>query len=331
MGDKLRALPKIAGIAGVGVVVLVISFVLSFPYDQVKDYLIRVAAGHRIDLQVGHAGPILGFGMKMEDVFLRTRPEPGKKPMGVSIEKAKATVSPLAQLRGIQAVDLDIDAFGGTIEADLSASPQLGSTRLAAEGLSMAQLPGLRESINLPAGGTLDLEMDLKMPNNRNGEAFGPVQWSCASCSLGDGKAKLRIAGNPLLTEGVSLPKINLGDFLGKITFEKGVGRLQGVHAKSADGELFIEGEIRLADPLPFTHVDIYVRFRFADAFLAKAEKLKLMMEITESMGKRPDGFYGFRMTGPVGRLGPIQWMKASPFPSSGRASTDKQPTPHEG
>jgi hypothetical protein len=44
------------------------------------------------------------------------------------------------------------------------------------------------------------------------------------------------------------------------------------------------------------------------------------MMQLAESMGKRPDGFYGFRLTGSFARMGPIQWMKASPFPAGSRA-----------
>jgi hypothetical protein len=45
-------------------------------------------------------------------------------------------------------------------------------------------------------------------------------------------------------------------------------------------------------------------------------------------MGKRSDGFYGFRMTGSFNRLGPVQWMKTSPFPAVGtRASLNVGPS----
>ena len=35
-------------------------------------------------------------------------------------------------------------------------------------------------------------------------------------------------------------------------------------------------------------------------------------------MGKRSDGFYGFRLTGSFARLNSVQWMQNSPFPASG-------------
>ena len=74
----------------------------------------------------------------------------------------------------------------------------------------------------------------------------------------------LKVAGNPLLAEGLLLPKIRIGDFTGRIVFEKGIGRFQSVQAKSPDGEIALEGEIRLADPTQFSSVDVYVRFKLS-------------------------------------------------------------------
>jgi hypothetical protein len=40
-----------------------------------------------------------------------------------------------------------------------------------------------------------------------------------------------------------------------------------------------------------------------------------LMLQFADNLGKRSDGFYGFRISGSPGRFGPVQWMKTSPFP----------------
>ena len=190
----------------------------------------------------------------------------------------------------------------------------------------MAQLPGVKQAINLTLGGLLDLDLDLAAPNHRNGEANGTLSWKWANMSVGDGKEKLKITGNPLLAEGISLPRVRLGDFAGKVVFQKGVGRLQGVGARSQDGEVRIEGEVRLADPLVFTNVDVYVMFKFSDAMLKSADKLQLMLQFAESMGKRSDGFYGFRVSGTPGRMGPVQWMKTSPFPGGSNPRAALEP-----
>jgi type II secretion system protein N len=319
--ERFRSMRRWLGIALFGAVIFFISFALAFPYERVKDQIIAVAAAFNLDMDVGSTGPMLGFGVVMKDVTLRTRPELGKKASVMSVEEARLGSSPLGPLRSrLMDYDISLDTLGGRIEADLVATRELGETRLSTREISMAELPGVKSSIGLPLGGQLDLDLDFKAPNNRNGEGSGSLQWSWGGAFVGDGKEKLRIPGNPLLGEGITFPRIRLGDFKGKVAFTKGVGKLSGVGSRSQDGEIKIEGEVRLADPLNYSYVDLYVTFKLSDALLKANDRLQLMMQIAETMGKRPDGFYGFRLTGSFARMGPVQWMKTSPFPAGGRA-----------
>jgi type II secretion system protein N len=316
--ERLRRLRRLALTGAFGLVVFLISFMLSFPYDRLKEQIIAMAAAQNLDVEVGSAGPAFGIGVSLKDVNVRGRAEAGKRPPHMRIEEATINVSPLAQLRGDVGYSMSLDALGGEIDADVEASKTKGAMKIRTAKVSMAELPGVKEAINLPLGGKLDLALELAMPNNRNAEAGGSLSWKCAACVLGDGKEKLKVAGNPMLEEGISLPRIRLGDFTGKVTFEKGVGRLQGVQAKSADGEVHIEGEVRLADPVGYSYLDLYVRFKFSDALLKSSDKLQLMMQLVGDGGKRADGFFGFRLTGIMNRPGPIQWMKTSPFNTPG-------------
>ena len=319
--ERFRSLRRALGIGLFGVVVFVFSFGLAFPYDRVKDQLVAVAAAGNLDMDVGSTGPLLGFGVLMKDVTLRTRPELGKKPSVITIEQARLKSSPLAGLREqLMAYDISLDTMGGRVDAELTATRELGETKLSTREISMAELPGVKTSIGLPLGGQLDMDLDFDAPNNRNGEGSGTLEWKWGAASVGDGKEKLKIPGNPLMAEGITFPRIRLGDFKGKIQFTKGVGKLSGVGARSQDGELKIEGEVRLADPLNYSYLDLYVTFKLSDALLKANDRLQLMMQIAESMGKRSDGFYGFRLTGSFARMGPVQWMKTSPFPAGGRA-----------
>ena len=79
---------------------------------------------------------------------------------------------------------------------------------------------------------------------------------------LGDGKTPLKVEGNPFLPGGLTLPRVRLGDLGGHVAIEKGVAKLQGVEAKSPDGELALEGEVTLRDPLPTSTVNAYLRFK---------------------------------------------------------------------
>ncbi len=316
--DRFRTIRRIVGMGVFGLVVFLVAFMMAFPYDRVKDQLVALAAAQNLDMEVGSTGPTLGIGVVMKDITLRTRPEAGKKGSLISVERARIDVSPLAQIRGELAYNLDVLALDGRIEASEHAEKTRSRTRLGTREISLAQFPGVKEAINLPLAGRLDMTLDLTKPNHRNGEASGSLDWSCAGCAIGDGKEKLKIASNPLLAEGMSFPRMSLGDFAGKVTFQKGVGRLQGVHSRSPDGELFVEGEIRLADPVGYSYLDLYVRFKLSEALLKRADKLQILLQLAEGMGKRSDGFYGFRLTGSFARLNSLQWMQNSPFPPAG-------------
>ena len=325
--ERWRTVRRAAGIIAFGVVVFFVSFMIAFPYERVKDNLVAVASSFNIDMDVGSTGPMLGFGVVMKDVTLRTRPDPTpaggekKRPSVITIDAARLGSSPLMGLRErLMDYTISLDTMGGRIDADLVATRELGETKLSTREISMAELPGVKTTIGLPLGGALDMELDFKAPNNRNGEGTGTLDWSWSGATVGDGKEKLRIPGNPLMAEGITCPRIRIGDFKGKIAFNKGVGRLSGVGARSQDGEIKIEGEVRLADPLNYSYLDLYVTFKLSEALLKANDRLQLMMQIAESMGKRPDGFYGFRMTGSFARMGPIQWMQTSPFPPGSRA-----------
>ena len=85
----------------------------------------------------------------------------------------------------------------------------------------------------------------------------------------------------------------------------KSTAELQGVEAKSPDGDLALDGEIQLHDPLPTSTLALYLRFRLSEPFLKSADKLQLMLQMAGSAGKRPDGFYGVRLSGRLGSMSP--------------------------
>jgi type II secretion system protein N len=314
--DRLRRLRGIGLRLGFGLLVYVIAFYVAFPYHRIKEQVIALASMRNLDVEIGAAGPALGMGLTFSDIVVMTRPPPsaGGKPTRFKIDEAEVLVSPLARLFGENAYSLSAEAMGGDIDVDWEASKSKGKMKIRAQDVAMAQVPGVKESINLPLGGTLELNVDLATPNNKNAEAAGSLSWTCRSCAIGDGKSKLKIAGNPMLSEGLSLPQVRLGDFAGKVNFEKGVGKLQAVQARSADGEIAIEGEIRLADPIRYSQLDLYIRFKPSETLLKRADTVKMMLQMFESMGKRPDGAYGLRLSGTFSRIGPVHWSKTSPF-----------------
>jgi len=315
--EKLRRLGKVGAIAGFSLMVFLIVFYVSLPYTRFKDLMASKVAAFGYDMEAKHAGPSLGLGMSLREVTLVSPPSGTGKPTRILIDKATLNWSLLSYLFGTQSFSVSAAVFNGDVDvkAKIGKNDTTVLTRLME--IDLAELPWVKNAINLPLAGKLDLKLDLGLPKQRLSEAKGTLSWTCTGCAVGDGKAKLTIASNPLLAEGLGLPKIRLGDFTGKVAIDKGVGRLQAVQLKSQDIEVVVEGEIHLAQPMATSRVDLYVRFKLSDNLLRSSEKLRTIMDLTAQMGKRTDGFIGFRAMGTFQNMSNVQWLKTSPFVST--------------
>jgi len=317
--DRLRVLRRGLLQTGFGLLVFSIALYFCFPYDRAKDLAIAWAAAQGYDVTIGSAGPGFGFAVNFKDIRVRTRPTGAGKPVRFTMESAVVRVSPLAVLAKKTALGVDAVGFGGEIDLDL-ASEKKGPFHygLRAKTIDLSEIPGVRESINLPLTGKLEVTMELASTSGRFSEADGVLSFKCSGCVLGDGKTPLKVEGNPLLAGGLTLPKVRLGDLVGRVAVVKGNAKLEGVEAKSPDGDLALEGDIQLHDPLPNSTMTLYLRFRLSDTFLKSADKLQMMLQMAGSAGKRPDGFYGVRLTGRLASMNPPVFSPVSPAGSTG-------------
>jgi type II secretion system protein N len=329
MSDRLRRLWKIGGTAAFGSFVFFMVFVLTLPFNRVRDYMVALADKNGYDVEIKSAGPALGVGIRLTDVTVSTRPADGGKPTRILVPFAKLRWSLLGALAGRKTYQVSANLFKGDVDVETTQSKSESSLQVAVTAIDLSEIPFVKAAINLPLSGSIDLQLDDKMPGLRASATKGTLTWTCRNCALGDGKAKLIIPGNPLLAEGLLLPKIRLGEFVGRVVMDKGVGRLQGVQSKSPDGELFLEGEIKLGDTLAASSLDLYVRFKLSDTLLKSSDKLRTIMQFAGSSGKRPDDFYGLRISGPLTRLGQPIWTKTSPFgaPASGPKPSAAKPS----
>ena len=172
----------------------------------------------------------------------------------------------------------------------------------------------MRDAINLPLSGTAKLDLSILSPSGKLAEANGEITLSCDNVVIGDGKTPLKVAGNPFLSGGLTLPKVRLDDFGGHVAIDKGLAKLQEIAGKSRDGEVALEGEVTLRDPLPTSTVNAYLRFKLSDAFLKQASAVPTMLQMVGAQGKRPDGFYGMRLSGRLGQLNPPVLSPTSPI-----------------
>ncbi len=317
---KIR-LQELAGRTGTyGLVALVaglvyaVSLMIVFPYERVGEFVEATASTMGYDVDVGDTKPTFGVGVKLEDVRIATRPSDGSKPTRMVIDSATVTTSPLKNLMGGLAYAIDADIFGGKLGVDVVADKDEGHGKVRLETLNLAESP-LKDSLGLPVLGKLSGKLDMTLPKLHAAQADGRLEIQCEGCTIGDGKAKLKVASNPLLAEGITVPRFRLGNLEGEIVFEKGLGQIEGLASKSPDGEIQVEGTIKLADPADLSQVDLYVKFKLSESLIKSSDKFELLLQFAEGQGKRSDGFYGFRLQGSPRRMRDPQWMKSSPFP----------------
>jgi type II secretion system protein N len=312
--ERLRAVRRWLLQSAFGVLVFGIALYFCFPYDRAKDLAIAWAANQGYDVTIGSAGPGFGFAVNFKDIHVRSRTTGTGKPIRFTLDSARVRVSPLVMLTKATSLGIGASGLGGDFGIDLF-NQKKGPMRVAikAHAIDLAELPGVRETINLPLTGTFEMLLDISSKTGRYSDADGSLSFKCKNCVLGDGKTPLKVEGNPLLSGGLTLPRVRLGDLVGRVSIEKGTARLQGVEAKSPDGDLALEGEIQLHDPVPTSTLALYLRFRLSEPFLKSADKLQLMLQMAGSAGKRPDGFYGVRLSGRLGSMSPPVFTPISP------------------
>jgi type II secretion system protein N len=317
--DRLRQIRRIGLYAGFGLIVFVVALYLSFPYDRAKEAATRIISKtFDVDVEIGSAGPAFGLAVMFRDIRVRTRPTTGK-PTRFTIDSAKFSPSLFAVFSSSFPYSLTADALGGTIALDQSGSPgKKGAFRtdLVVRDIDAAEIPGLKETINLPLTGKVTLEAKLASETGRFADANGQLTLSCVGLAAGDGKTPLKVPSIPMLAQGITLPRIRIGDLGGHVAIEKGTAKLQGVESKSPDGEVALEGEIALHDPLSLTTLNLYLRFKLSDAVMKKEVALQILPAVAAA-GKRPDGSYGVKFGGRVGQMTQPVFTPTSPVAST--------------
>jgi type II secretion system protein N len=314
--ETLRRLRRVGTNAGAFLLVFVIALYIWFPYDRAKEVAINAASAQGYDVEIESAGPTWGVGVSFSNIHVKTRPTTGK-PTRFSIEKASVTTSILGAIFSpTPPVTITLTAFGGRIELFQSGAPgKKGPFHLevTARDVDLTELPGVRETINMPLSGKLRLDLDLASATGKYANAKGSISFLCEGCVAGDGKSPLKIEGNPFLGGGLTLPKVRIGDLRGEIPVDNGAAKLKGIESKSPDGEISLEGDVALRDPLPNSVLNAYLRFKLSDAFLKSASTVQTILQMAGAAGRRPDGSYGVRITGRLG--GPAMSLSASaPF-----------------
>jgi len=182
-----------------------VSFVyLTFPYGRLREAVIAAVEAPQPatpgsvstvsrELSIGSLGPTFLPGIQARDITLVERRTgegaAAERPITTRLTRVRVRVGVFALLSGNLQLDVELEGFGGTIEADVRTAflgPQPGLRDLVMElrRIHAAELPPLAAMVGLPVRGTLDGRVELHLPTgtwNARPGACGSRWTICAS------------------------------------------------------------------------------------------------------------------------------------------------------
>jgi type II secretion system protein N len=337
MRPRLRRVLKGMGYPAFYTFSLFVFFGLTFPYDRLKSRVVaefnsRQPAGAGTRLEVDEMSGYWLSGVEAEGVKLTSPAAPAEdgKPREarvVKIDEIHARVSLLRLLFGTLRISFGGDVFGGKLSGSTSDADGARSVDVELDAVDVGDLPAFREMVGLPLQGKLSGTIQLELPESKFSKAEGKIELTIVDLAIGDGKAKIR--------DTIALPKLEAGELTLEASASEGRLKLDKLAANGKDIELDADGAIRLRDPVETSLAELSLRFKFSDAYKKKNDTTKALfgdpgspipglfdLDPKNKRAKRPDGFYGFRLTGPLSKLD----AQPTPFGAASGAAPSRGP-----
>ncbi|WP_437609306.1 type II secretion system protein GspN [Sorangium sp. So ce834] len=312
---------------------------LTFPYDRLKDRLIaefdraqqKRGSGPAQRLEIDELDAYWFTGVEMKGVRLILPPnelgsgrptgaaaftstsgdaakDSAPKPSVIEIEEARARVKILPLLLGRMRISFWASVFGGEVEGVVPMGKSGGDVHVEVSDVELAQVGPLGDILGLPIAGTLNANLELSAPDGKFNKASGALEVSAKEVSVGDGKTKIQGL--------IALPEAKLGELVLSAEAKDGVLKVTKMSANGQDLELDGDGKITMREPWNNSTADLYVRFKFTDAYRSKSDLTKSLLGAPGSSvpgliemqqpkmkrSKRSDGFYGWHVHGALKR-----------------------------
>lgn len=290
---------------------------MTFPFERVKERLVAEFNSKQTDgsrLEVDDMSWYWVSGVEASGVRV-TFPPPhdpdgasARKPRVITFDKVHARLSILHLLVGGMDVSFGADALGGHVSGEVSDSDTERDIHVQLEDVDVGMLPMFRDAVGLPMTGALSGSVDLTVTDEKLAKTSGQIDLTLAHLTVGDGKAKIH--------DTIALPKLDAGQLELKADIKNGRVDVSRFTAKGPDVEVVSDGKIQLRDPLTASLVELGLRFRFSDKYKNKNDTTRSIfgepnstipgifdLDPKTKRAKRPDGFYSWRVNGPIQNL----------------------------
>ncbi len=293
---------------------LVIFVRLTFPYETLKNRILAEfnasESEHSLEIDEMSGSGFLGLeaeGVRLFEVRDKSKESEESAPHSLAVESASVSLGVFAYLFGNISVDFEAEVGGGELSGEFSQNSEEARIHVVGEKIDVSGLTLLSAGIGLPLGGELSGRVDLLLPEGLINRAEGTCEISISGLTAGDGKAKVR--------DTIALPKIEVGQLVLKAEAKEGRLEVSQLTAQGKDFEMSAEGKIRMRDPFDRSSLNLDVSFQFKESYTQKNDTTKAIFGTTGSKvpalfdldpmvkrAKRPDGSYGWQVTGLLAR-----------------------------
>jgi type II secretion system protein N len=310
--DRLKRILPFLGYGFFYLVVFFFACYLTFPYQRLRDRILAEMAAEQkgkpsnMRLEIEELEPYWFSGVRARGVKV-TMLGSGKEddpPTAIELEEVRARVSILYRIFGTTRVSFFARAFGGEASGVFKDGSTERKVELEMTDLAVGRIDPLVHLVGLPLYGLMSGKADLTFPDKRASKADGTLTISVKDLAAGDGKAKIKGA--------LAIPKMNAGELVLDTEVKEGLVKINTLSAKGPDLDLVAEGKVTLRDHPTESITDVYVRFKFSDAYRNRNDVTKglfgapgstapALFELADPkirQSKRTDGFYGWHMMG---------------------------------
>jgi type II secretion system protein N len=297
-----RKVQQIAGYAGFSLLALTVGFLVTFPYDALKERARVEADNAGYVLRLGSVGPGF-FSLRATDVAVSKRSLAEPPPEALAVDSV--SLGPSLWPPGAKAT---VRLLGGTLVASVSGLSAV-QVRVDAEGLDLSK-GNLKAFSGLDLAGTAEAHLDLSVP--RVAVANAPAEPDLAQASgsftldlkgvtVNGGTLALTIPQYGNDPTPFDLPRIAFGDVSARVKVDKGAATVEEFKARSADLEASVAGSLKLGKRLEYSEANLEVRLKPEVEFQKRLGLIGSALSMIPPDPKDPTWRVG-HLTGLVGR-----------------------------
>jgi type II secretion system protein N len=187
----------------------------TFPYERLKERIVgtfnaqQKNTSAQQELQIEELSGYLLTGVKAKGVrILSSAAEPGKAPVEIRIDEAKARLQLWPLLIFHKNVKFSLELLGGTVTGEFGDHGGDRIIDLEFEDVAIGKLGPIEQALGIPLDGKLFGTVNLSLPQGKASKGNGKIALELRELALGDGKAKLSLGPG---FGGLALPRLNIG------------------------------------------------------------------------------------------------------------------------